>query len=196
MDLHEPASQRSHSDFGQLARRISGWTTNLLASGIVLVAGLAIGWQVLVWWREAGPDDAAAMQENLAALVPQMEGREFWTKHGPVRIERFHGSEAEATAAMRAFCRAADARTGLAGLAGPGEERFVKKLREQPALEESGSVAVYQPAGQTGMMVGVRGPDNRIVAWSFALPVEERVWHLYHFRPISENSAQRIVSKP
>lgn len=189
------------SDFGSLARRISGWTTNLLATALVLVGGLAIGWQVLAWWKEAGNEDSLALErEKLAELVPQAEGREFWTKRGPVKVERVRGSAAEATWAMRAFCKAAGERTaddaGPAGEAGPGEARFVKKLREQEPWEDSGRVSVYQPAGQTGMMVGVRRPDERIVAWSFVLPAEEGMWLVYHFRPVAGNSAESIVGKP
>jgi hypothetical protein len=81
------------------------------------------------------------------------------------------------------------------GEAGPGETRFVKKLREQEPVEDAERVSVYQPAGQTGMMVGVRRPEERIVAWSFAMRAEEGAWLVYHFRPRAGDSAESTVGK-
>jgi hypothetical protein len=180
-----------------LAKNISGWTTNLLATAIVLVGGLGLGWQVLAWWHDAPQPAASANPDLVAANLPLVgESREFWTTHGPLKIERVSGGQEEAVAAMRAFCRGIDIARGdgtpthfvgtpvPATLGGPGEERFVSKLQDETPLEEAGDLALYQPRGQTAMVVAVSRSRQRIVGWSFALEAEGGMWSLYHFQPM------------
>ena len=45
---------------GDVARRMISRTTDLIAIGIVVVASLSLGRQVLVWWHTAPPTRAAA----------------------------------------------------------------------------------------------------------------------------------------
>jgi hypothetical protein len=70
-----------------------------------------------------------------------------------------------------------------ATLGGPGEERFVTKLEDETPLEEAGDLALYQPRGQTAMVVAVSRSRQRIVGWSFGLESEKGLWSLYHFQP-------------
>lgn len=60
----KPASNVAAPGFGSLARRIATWTSNLLASAIVLVCALALGRHVLHWNRPpvAPQPDAATSQ--------------------------------------------------------------------------------------------------------------------------------------
>ena len=182
-----PTRRASEEGFGTLAKRISVWTTNLLATAIVLVGGMGLGWQVLAWWHEELPSSSVALT---AANLPLVDGsREFWTTHGPLKIERVFGSHEDALAVMRAFCRGINfassdgTRSVPATLSGSGEERFVAKLMDESPLEETGDLALYQPRGQTGMVVAVSRSRQRIVGWSFALEAEEGMWSLYHFQP-------------
>jgi hypothetical protein len=189
-----PARQTSAS-YGALARRVGGWTTNLLATAIILVGGLAMGWQVLAWWRdEAGASDQKELAAQLDNLPLMAEGREFRTKNGPLKVERVHGDAAQAARAMREFCRGVPAATSE-GTAGPGETKFVAQLRQQTPLEEAGDLSLYQPPGQRAMVVAVGRTSGRIIGWSFALPAEEGVWTLYHFRPMAAGTrgAERIA---
>jgi hypothetical protein len=189
-----PTRYASEGSFAALARRISGWTTNLLATAIVLVAGLGLGWQVLAWWHEKPPAVAGSAELTSASLPLIGDSSEFWTTHGPLKIERVSGGQEVAVAAMRAFCREIDVGDGTpthfvrapvpATLGGPGEQRFVAKLQDETPLEEAGDLALYQPRGQTVMVVAVSRSRQRIVGWSFALEVEEEMWSLYHFQPM------------
>jgi len=190
----KPAQSASGRSFGELARRISVWTTNLLATAIVLVGGLGLGWQVLAWWRG---EPAVAGTESLSrASLPLVgDSREFWTTHGPLKIERVSGGQENAVAAMRAFCRGIDVGSGdgtpthcvgapvPTTLGGPGEQRFVAKLQDERPLEEAGDLALYQPRGQSAMVVAVSRSRQRIVGWSFGLELEQGTWSLYHFQP-------------
>jgi len=178
-----PAQGTSAVSFGALAKSISAWTTNLLATAIVLAGGLALGWQVLAWWHEA-PQMATANPELAAANLPLVDdSREFWTSHGPLKIERVRGSEADAVAGMWSYQKATIAGSEAAATLGPGEKRFLAALQGQTPLEESGDLTLYQPRGQTAMVVAVSRPQQRIVGWSFALESEHELWTLYHFRP-------------
>ena len=116
-------------------------------------------------------------------------GQQFWTSGGPLRIERVRGDAAAAQAAMRAFCR--DRSPPLRGgppatksrATGPGEAQFVNSLAGQTPLESAGELDLYQPPGQTAMVVAVQRGSRRIVAWSLAAQRSENEWSLFHFRP-------------
>src|SRR5262245_15515966 len=155
-------SEPQAGGFGRLARRITAWTTNLLATAIVLAAGLAMGWQVLAWWHERPAAETAAALPPEAALPAIAESREFWTRGGPLRIERIRGVAAAAQAAMREFCREGSpplrggpTATESQATAGPGEAQFVASLAKQTPLESAGEIDLYQPPGQKAMVVAV-----------------------------------------
>ncbi len=171
------------ANFGQLARRISAWTTNLLAAAIVVAIGLALGWQLTSWWREKpAPADAGDLT-TAAANLPQVGNeREFWTKGGLLKVQRITGTPDDALTAMRAFCR--EKTTAEAPRStGQGEAAFVAQLLTEQPLEESPPLALYQPPGQAAMIVAVDRQTQQIVSWSFALPTTDAHWSLYHFRP-------------
>jgi hypothetical protein len=175
--------------FAEVARQLSGWTTNLLATAIVLLGGLTLGWQVVGWWKEEPPSLAIQPAGLEDAELPMLrKDREFWTRGGLLKVERVAGGLNEATAVMRAFCREG----GLASQraeGGKGEAEFVEKLIRQTPLEETGNVAVYQPAGQRAMVVAVDRGAKRIVGWSFAMEAEQGAWSIYHFRPAGNRAA-------
>src|SRR5262245_25635041 len=174
-------SEPQAGGFGRLARRIATWTTNLLATAIVLAAGLAMGWQVLAWWHERPQPEVAAPLPELS-LPAIAESREFWTRGGPLRIERVHGDAVAAQAAMREFCRQGSVLQSEAA-AGPGEAQFVASLTQQTPLETAGEIDLYLPPGQTAMVVAVSRSSRRIVSWSLSAQRGEGEWSLFHFRP-------------
>jgi hypothetical protein len=192
--MMRPAQTRPR-DFGGLARQISAWTTNLLASAIVLAGGLAIGWQVISWWHDdsanAAANDEAALDQLKLPLADQ--GHEFWTSSGLLKVERVRGNRTDALDGMRAFCRATPPVVQRAE-ARPGEMAFVAQVAEEAPLEEAGGIALYQPKGQDAMVVAVDRRAGRIVGWSFALPAGQQSWSLYHFRPAGNGLAASTAS--
>jgi hypothetical protein len=170
--------------YAAVARRIGGWTANLLATAIVLVASLAIGRQIVVWWHEGPPDatESAAAQGDLPVAAPQ-ELR-WWTARGPLTVEQVQGDEAAVLAAMCRRCREEPA--GIVPLgqpgnnpAGPGEERYVARLANERPVEQTESLDLYQPSGGLAQVVAVARQRRRIAAWSFALPVGPSSWSCY-----------------
>ena len=178
-----PSPTPAPGGYALLARRIGGWTANLLATAIVLVASLAIGRQIIAWWREAEPAAAAASEELPDAAPAELR---WWTAHGPLTRERVRGDEAAVLAAMRRRCREVPAgllASGQASLAGPGEERFVARLANEQPVEQTEDLDLYQPSGGPAQVVAVARQTRRIAAWSFALPGNaaegEAAWSCY-----------------
>ena len=180
--------------FGRLARRIAGWTANLLATAIVLVAGLAMGRQVLVWWYEAPSPAMAALDGQLPADLPQ-ELR-IWTIHGPLVIERVAGSKEAALAAMRRSCASANAATAHVAIAGPSETRFVARLAKLAPVEQTKELDLFVPEEQVPMVVAVNRQSRRIAAWSFGLEVEDGAWSCYTFCPADAASGTVMKATP
>ena len=182
-------------DFAGLARQISAWTTNLLASAIVLAGGLAIGWQVIGWWHEESV--SAAINHEPALARPKLplidQGQEFWTTSGLLKVERLNGTHRDAVAGMRAFCRTSPL-VGHETESKPGEAVLLEQLAKQTPLEEVGEIALYQPSGQDAMVVSVDRRAGRIVGWSFALAAGQKSWSLYHFRPAAGASVTSTAS--
>ena len=167
--------------FGGLARRIAGWTANLLATAIVLVAGLAMGRQVLVWWYEQPPPTLAALDGHLPQEMPQ--DLRLWTAHGPLSINRIAGDKTAALAAMRRGCASASPGRPKAAIAGPGEQRFVARLAKLVPVEQTKELDLFVPDEQVPMVVAVNRQNRRIASWSFGLEVEQGAWSCYTFCP-------------
>jgi hypothetical protein len=181
-----PSTRLAAGGFGKLARRIAGWTANLLATALVLVAGLAVGRQVLVWWYEAPPEQAAAA--GTEQLPPETPGElRLWTARGPMSLERVVGGQDAALALMRE--RSVSFPLGpVERPAGPGEQRFLEKLAKLAPVEQTKELDLYVPAGEVTMVVAVSRGEQRIAAWSFALEAEPSRWTCYTFCPAAASS--------
>jgi hypothetical protein len=175
-------SPQKSTNFRALAGRIRGLTTSLLALAIVLALGLALGWQVAAWWREKPPEAAGGTQITAASMPTLGLDQEFLTASGLLKVERQTGEPSDAIAAMRARCRES-VTSGRNTTPGPNESRFVNQLLKESPLEQSPPLALYQPPGQSLMVVAINRDSQQIVGWSMAVPRGEREWSLYHFRP-------------
>jgi len=175
-------SPSESADFRALAGRIRGLTTSLLAVAIVLALGLALGWQLAAWWREKPPAAAGETQITAASMPTLGVDQEFLTESGLLKVEHQAGELNDAIAAMQARCReSVTSRRNTTP--GPNESRFVNQLLKEPPLELSPPLALYQPPGQSLMVVAINRDSQQIVGWSIAVPSGEREWSLYHFRP-------------
>ena len=195
--------------FALLARRISSWTSKGILTGIVLVAGLVFGRQVLHWW---GQDDPA-IEPPPPTIVPQAGLGEETIEHilrfgdQPWSMGRqvITGDVRAAVAALRGKCRRATPAGGIPkDPPGPRERALLKSLAGRVAVEhEEGKWAVYQLDEAVPMVVGVRqvvaapglpaggnvaGSDLRVVSWGFGVPAEPEGWTLYTFVSASPTS--------
>jgi hypothetical protein len=189
-----PSASPGSTGYAALARRISGWTANLLATAIVLVAGLAIGRQVIGWWREgeiAGRSGIASRADGPSAAndgtrsvpttlnggtqgVPALPDElRLSSARGPLEIVHFTGDRFAALARLRNACKslaerhdqpALDPELVLAPDRGPGEARFLARLAIGRPVEQTEDLDLYQPPGELAMVVAASRGPGRRIA--------------------------------
>ena len=195
--VSEPATPTTTGGYGHLARRIGGWTANLLATAIVVVAGLGLGRQILVWWNEVSPPPAAALEhtdQGLSLDVLPADLR-LWTTRGPVEISRVHGDRQVVLREMIRKCLSFDAGKVTLAEPGPGERRFLERLAKLAPVEQTNDLDLYARDESVTMVVAVSRQRQRIAAWSFALPMEEATWSCYTFGPAASEPAPGAAQK-
>jgi len=174
-----------------LARRVGTWTTRGLLCGLIAVAALGFGRQVLRWWAVEEP----------VAIAGDTVGKlgDFWTPHrldlagqawSLVR-QSVAGSRDEALLALRKAAR----RYGRDAPAppappGPGELGLLDSLGGQTPVDQAGDAwRLYALEAGVPMVVGVRidknptceGSMQRIVCWGMLIPFAGQSWTLYIF---------------
>ncbi len=189
----------SHRGFAALAGRMSGYTSRVLLSAVVVVAGVGFGRQVLRWWR----DDAAAGAPPPAAAVPGLG--DPWAAHEVIVGDRpwsiarqtFEGDAAAAVAALLAACQAEAGETDVLLLPQPGSEErelLARLAGGEPDGRAPGGVSLYALRDGFPMVVGTRtgkpgagasaqDTEPSVAVWGIAVPAAPTRWSLYTFRP-------------
>jgi hypothetical protein len=164
-----PGEKSAGKSFGQVASRVSAWTSKLLLSGIVLVAGLAFGVQVLSWWRESPQPSNAA---SSVATLPTIEGPlndlaaghsiQFGNQPWQITRRSLAGSQEDATKQLTECAAELLASTQLpANPPSPAERQFLElAAHERPArvLPDGSRLFALDSRGVLPMVVGVRDP--------------------------------------
>ncbi|NQU26478.1 MAG: hypothetical protein HQ567_34765 [Candidatus Nealsonbacteria bacterium] len=202
-------------DYAQLARRMSSFTTKCMLTGIVLVAGLGFGRQVLRWWAEEETSGAGLAQpaDGLGdPLRPHL--LQFGDLPWSLRRQTVVGSKESAAAALREI-----------GLATVREEKdpilpddepldAERKLlaalaTSKPVAEQPGRWALYESAKGFPMIVATRPEPaakrvasasdpgksdpgksgSRIAVWGFAFPADSDAWTVCTFQPASPSAS-------
>jgi hypothetical protein len=158
-----------------LARRVSGWTSNLLATGIVLAAAVGVGRQLTHWWR-IEPDRSSTLHVE----PPDSESQATFGGGYSLRRIEWKGDLESALARLRKECRAiAENGPALSRPVSESEQRFLSRTRARPPLEEQADRwQIHQFEGKLPLLVAVRlaksGRDeSRVVAWGLAMPTDE-----------------------
>ncbi len=192
------ATAAVRSGFGGLARSLSEWTSKLLATAIVLVGGLSLGWQVLAWWHEGTPD-----RLPLVLATDEVSGDQttstpigFSSHRGPLRIDRVSGDEAAARHVLRERCLEESHQAEWRAEAGAGEQQFLASLVTLKPVVQWSDYAIYEPAAGPAMAVTVDRAKERIVCWSFAMPSGDGEWACYTFRPQAGDAVSPLERLP
>ena len=181
-----PSTRQAAGGFGTLARRMAGWTANLLATALVLVAALGVARQVLVWWYETPPQQRAAAQDQ--PLPPETPDElRLWTARGPMSLTHAIGDKDAALALMRRQCLSFPIGPVEQPI-GKGEQQFLEKLAKLAPVEQTKELDLYVPSGEVTMVVAVSRSGPRIAAWSFALEAEPARWSCYAFCPAADTT--------
>ncbi len=174
------------------ARRWRRRTTDLLAIGLLLVIGLAVGRQLTAWWNE--PTLQTPATSSIAAIAG---GGAAWSEPDDLQL----GNLATTVRRHRVIgdrqrvCTALDVATGkLAADAGwPGsepdeaEQGLLKRLSGRtPTATPSGrepGTSVYRIVGPLPMTVAVRTllGQRRVVGWGLATPTLDGAWVTWNF---------------
>lgn len=192
------------TSFGELGRRISAWTTRLLLSVLVVLAGWGFGRQVMEWWAaepagKAASEPVQGLWEELAAWEPPLR---LSDGHWTMAWQGTAASQDEAMAMLRARCQTLVAGAPLpAEPPGPAEQHLLAILSGSvPVAEQPGRWTLYQKEGPLALVVGTRpagvvdtasasGPPlYRVVVWGLALPHGEQGWAAYAFHPVAGRS--------
>lgn len=199
-----PRSPDKPAGYGKAAKRLSGWAANLLASGLVLVIGLALGRQVLEWWQadSAQPDAKSKVLASDPGELGSLD-RPHLLELGSVpftlRRDTVLGDKAAAFAALRAGGqKTVSEPLEPRGQAGPAERRMLSQIKSQkPTSVSAGRWELYELDGPILMVAGVQffasedrtATERRVVFWGLAVPhgvgypEKEARWTLFSFHP-------------
>ena len=214
---------RSPDPAESLARRLSRWTTNGLLTGILIVAALGFGRQVLTWWRVDSPNPGrsvvpAGLDDGMGD-PRQVHVLDFGDQHWSIRRQEVTGRTDRAANALRQACReqiaAAHAPTDRPDA---NELRLLKTLGHQkPVAEAPGQWQIYSIDQGIPMVAGVRPTRGatpsgsgaqlaetipRVVIWGVAVPIGPESWAIYLFEPAAgvgrslETAVQAAIPLP
>lgn len=152
-----------------ISKRAFGWICNLLATVLVLSAGLMFSKQVLLWWH----GDAAA--ERAKRETMSVMGADAFSTPGipldlelgdwpcVLRREEFSGDKPAARAELRRLCQASLAQAALpAAPAGPAEARMLSGLKNlTPFATLPGGWQLYEQDGPVPLVAAVRSETPR-----------------------------------
>jgi hypothetical protein len=186
------------ASIGDLARRMTSRTTDLIAIGLIVVATLTLGRQVRDWWRT--PPPTVEVTEQAVGPVPAWEdGRqpialEFGDLPLAMTRQVVEGNQKKTIDALVQNCRqeVATARSPWRE-ADEAERRLVEMTAGlTPVADESEVWQVFVVDERFPMVAGLRhfdGPNNeaarglfRLVCWGLALPVGQDIWNVYVFK--------------
>ncbi len=199
------------SDFGKLARRLTWWTTNGLATAVVLVLALACGREIIEWWRGDEPlvDPNNPSGNTFSEIGSRGKKIQFGNSPTTAQTVRVSGDMAAAEKALRKLCReVAQATDTSTGSPRPGEQKLLAELANKKPLETLGDFRIDQIPSAVPMLAVSRtvretegnktdvtlSPELRLVALGMAVPGDHD-WGLYVFRTGgTEQSSQSVVT--
>jgi len=205
----EPKRQETGRDFGHLARRIAGWTTNGLATALVIIAGLTLGRQVLIWWGETpATSPTARARDSGTGPEPEVRQLEFGALATTVQTRQIRGKHQDVLRELRELCRPAT-RPGSSNSssASPAELRLLAELAGKVPAESGDGWRIDEWPQLIPLVIcstiahvnslpskveGISGNekksvlptplDLRIVSIGLAVPGNEDEWTAYAFR--------------
>lgn len=167
--LDGPARRAARSiGFGTLARRTADWTSRLILTGVVLVAALGFGRQVLLWWSEgtAAPQGSGSSLpgHDSASQRGMAPGCYLTVGNGGsvLRSQPFVGDGESVVEHLVKLCAGAPLPTGRCGRAGVAERRLVARLaRSGQSRRRSGDVDIFVLDDAMPMAVAVHWAGGR-----------------------------------
>ncbi len=200
-----PIEYRSH--YAKLARRMVGWTTNLLATTVVLVLALAGGRELISWWGLSSATESlsSASQEASDWTVPWQSCLvQFGDAPFALQRDSVSGDVDHALEQLRRRCRKVLSEQPSAPVEmGPAEAKLLAAYRDRkPVEEQPGAWRLYETRQPMPLVVGIRddcdahaagengqAANSRLVVWGMAVPESPQSWSTYTCRTAPGSSA-------
>jgi hypothetical protein len=185
-----PEPRGTPRDFGELGRRISSRTTDLLAIGILLTGGIAVGGSLMNWWRAEPPAPVIPVAPPAPWDDPSGVELDFGEGDWSIRREPLAGTVDAAHDALveRVRSVAASASGQTLPAADDAELKLIEQLQHWSPHEVHEAARVYAIGGPLFWVVGTcdvdggggdAGVAERVVCWGLALPQANDSWTLY-----------------
>jgi hypothetical protein len=149
-----------------LSRRIIRFSSNLLATAVIIILGLTLGRQVLHWWQSTSPGEGATDNievDHLAQLADPQWPHRITFGELPLAFDRvsFVGSQQQALERLRTRCRElarSEASDSAAWL--PASNSVLQQLAEREPVEQGPGWQLVQHVGPVITVVGLRTRPN------------------------------------
>jgi hypothetical protein len=181
---------------GDLARRMRRRTLDLIAIGVVLIAGGVVGRLLVESYRRPidGPQDPSANSSpGFAEELPV--DLDFGEAEFALARQIVEGTAEDAAAKLAELLRSKiETACPKAGAPDETELQVIAAARKRPAfLEQSGEWSLHALDERFGMQVGLRNVATaqgdrsqqtwRVTVWGLSLPTGENRWSLYAVTP-------------
>ena len=205
--------------YANLGRRITNWTSNLLATAIVIVIALVAGTQLISYWVPNGARAEVADSE-LADAWPALDACSLQFGAAPFELirEQMTGDEEAVKLQLQNHCRRVLEDDPLPARAiGPQEQKMIESSVELIPVEQragkwrifhSQKFAVESDGGQAELssqlpiVLGIRddcpdqssesGMTSRLVVWGIALAGEDETWTTYVGKSAPQTSLAKL----
>jgi hypothetical protein len=182
--------------FGDLARRMRRRTLDLIAIGVVLIAGGVVGRLLIEAYRrpiDGPPDPTANASPGFAEELPV--DLDFGEAEFALARQIVEGTAEDAATKLAELLRS-KIETALPPAEAPNEteRQLIDAALKRPAfLEQSGEWSLHALDERFGMQVGLRNVAKaegdtsrqnwRVTVWGLSLPTGENRWSLYAVTP-------------
>ncbi len=214
-----PDPEQIVARYADLGRRIVAWTSNLLATAVVMVIALVAGTQLVSYWV---PEESTAETSGfeLADAWPVFDACSLEFGAAPFELVREHatGGEDVVIRMLQDRCRRVLENNTLPARAiGPQEQKLIETSTQLTPIEQQsgkwrifrsqkfpgeGDLEAQELSSQLPLVLGIRddcpdqsaesGMTSRLVVWGIALAGDDETWTTYVGNAATKsNSAHR-----
>lgn len=189
--------------FGSLARRITAVVNKTLVTGMILVAGLAVGRQLVEWWRPAPEFGTRTDAEDGFGDPQRAHEIEFLASGWRLQRQAVAGDQQAARRELTRSCRKVLAESGRGQLGQKVTPRLAAVLAKvKPVEEQPGRWRLYELDQGLPLVLGIAPGGDRqaserapaaevsvapaagdVVTWGIAIPAGPEGWAAYTLTP-------------
>lgn len=182
MDRASESSPPPPPSFAQVAKRMAGAATNILAIGVVVLLGLLLGREVISWWRA---DEVARQEAEVASAPPVASPLVTEVGVGESSALALRTAVGDRSAALTALAELAKvelaSQAAVPGEVSTEEARLLERLETADCREETAQGSIYEMPGEVPLTIAVAKVANvrRVVFCGLALDKGDNLWSLY-----------------